>query len=58
MEFLTSPATAIESLISINNKLQQTGSAHGILKYAQRYQPELIKESWYEKLHRWEGKES
>ena len=53
VEFHTSPAETIESLISINNHLQQPEAAKGILTYAwQHYQVEL-KESWYEKLQRW-----
>ncbi|KAK3827302.1 MAG: armadillo-type protein [Linnemannia gamsii] len=52
LEFMTDHSTSnIESLISINNHLQQPDAAAGILTYAP---PHELKESWYEKLHRWE----
>lgn len=35
MEFCTSPATAIEALIHINNQLRQPEAAVGVLTYAQ-----------------------
>eukprot|EP00002_Diphylleia_rotans_P028068 TRINITY_DN5657_c0_g1_i3.p1 TRINITY_DN5657_c0_g1~~TRINITY_DN5657_c0_g1_i3.p1 ORF type:complete len:1876 (-),score=390.71 TRINITY_DN5657_c0_g1_i3:1816-7443(-) len=58
IEFHSSPNTlseTIEALISINNQLQQPEAADGILKYAESTMERvsLIKESWYEKLHRW-----
>jgi len=55
-EFHSSPATTIEALISINNQLQQPEAAVGILVYAQQHHSTNIhiKESWYEKLQRWE----
>ncbi|EPZ33264.1 phosphatidylinositol kinase Tor2 [Rozella allomycis CSF55] len=55
LEFInkSSPNT-IESLISINNQLQQPDAAIGILVYTQSKQNFELKESWYEKLHRWE----
>lgn len=44
----------IDALIGINNLLQQPDSAIGILTYAQKMHDIEIKESWYEKLGRWE----
>lgn len=44
----------IESLILINNKLQQKEAAEGLLGYVKNH-PELeIQVRWYEKLHNWE----
>ena len=44
----------IESLIFINNKLQQKEAAEGLLGYVMIH-PELeIQVRWYEKLHNWE----
>ncbi|KAI9091315.1 armadillo-type protein [Phlyctochytrium arcticum] len=55
LEFIAEPLTnTIEALISINNQLQQPDSAIGILTYAQQNHDVELKESWYEKLHRWE----
>ncbi|KAJ1544223.1 phosphatidylinositol kinase- protein kinase tor1, partial [Nowakowskiella sp. JEL0078] len=55
LEFISDPQThTIEALISINNQLQQPDSAIGILTYAQQNHAVELKESWYEKLHRWE----
>ncbi|KTW30812.1 hypothetical protein T552_00524 [Pneumocystis carinii B80] len=54
LEFISEPSTdTIEALISINNHLQQPDAAIGILSYAQQHNLEL-KETWYEKLERWE----
>ncbi|GFN76929.1 mechanistic target of rapamycin (serine/threonine kinase) [Plakobranchus ocellatus] len=56
-EFHKGPNTQIlESLISINNKLQQREAAKGVLFYAQWHKHANLKvqESWYEKLHEWE----
>ncbi|KAF2644919.1 ARM repeat-containing protein [Massarina eburnea CBS 473.64] len=47
-------ASAVEALISINNQLQQTDAAFGILRKAQGYQDVELKETWFEKLQRWE----
>ncbi|RWS10462.1 hypothetical protein B4U79_12736 [Dinothrombium tinctorium] len=48
----------LESLISINNKLQQPEAAYGVLAYATKTnEPDLkvsVRERWYEKLHDWE----
>lgn len=46
--------TVVESLIHINNQLHQHEAAVGILTYAQKYLGVQLKESWYEKLQRWE----
>ncbi|CAN6610146.1 serine/threonine-protein kinase Tor2p [Trichomonascus vanleenenianus] len=55
LEFIQEPSTpTIEALISINNQLQQTDAAIGILKHAQRHHNLQLKETWYEKLQRWE----
>lgn len=55
LEFQTSPAQCIESLISINKKLGQPEAALGILKYAQKELGSviLVKESWLAKLGNW-----
>ncbi|KAL1495778.1 hypothetical protein AB1Y20_016640 [Prymnesium parvum] len=53
VEFHSYPADTIEALISINNQLQQPEAAKGILTYALRKYQVDLKESWYEKLHRW-----
>lgn len=47
-------SSAVEALISINNQLQQTDAAFGILKKAQGYNDVDLKETWYEKLQRWD----
>jgi FKBP12-rapamycin complex-associated protein len=52
--FQENPSSMIEDLISINNQLQQHEAAMGILKYAQNIHSIELKESWYEKLQRWE----
>lgn len=55
VEFHSSPSTpVIEALISINNQLQQPDAAIGILKFSQQHHNIELKESWYEKLQRWE----
>ncbi|KAG8142392.1 hypothetical protein E2320_006314 [Naja naja] len=56
LEFQKGPTPAIlESLISINNKLQQPEAASGVLEYAMKHFGELeIQATWYEKLHEWE----
>lgn len=55
VEFIQEPSTStIESLISINNQLHQTDAAIGILKHAQQHHDLQLKETWYEKLQRWE----
>lgn len=55
LEFYDQPTTpTIESLISINNQLQQSDAAIGILKHAQLHHDLQLKETWYEKLQRWD----
>lgn len=55
LEFMNEPLPeTIEALISINNQLQQPDAAIGILKHAQQKHDIELKESWYEKLQRWE----
>ncbi|SCV00133.1 LAMI_0G03092g1_1 [Lachancea mirantina] len=55
LAFIQEPsASTIESLISINNQLHQTDAAIGILKHAQQHHDLQLKETWYEKLQRWE----
>lgn len=46
--------SAVEALISINNQLQQSDAAFGILKRARTYSEVDVKENWYEKLGRYE----
>lgn len=47
------PST-VEALIYINNQLQQTDAAVGILRNAQKYRDFELKETWFEKLERWD----
>lgn len=54
LEFQTSPQTAVEALISINNQLRQPDAAVGVLDLAQNKLSMALKESWYEKLQRWD----
>ena len=55
LEFLQEPQpSTIEALISINNLLQQSDAAIGILRRAQVYNDVPLRESWFEKLQRWE----
>eukprot|EP00794_Sanderia_malayensis_P007416 gene7416-8236_t len=58
-EFLAKGATTetLESLISINNKLQNLEAAHGVLVYAMKNAKIDLKvqQRWYEKLHDWEN---
>ena len=55
LEFMQDTTSqSVEALISINNQLQQSDAAIGILRRAQSYQDVNIKETWYEKLQRWE----
>ncbi|KAJ3676103.1 hypothetical protein LUZ60_003515 [Juncus effusus] len=48
------PVTVVESLIHINNQLHQHEAAIGILTYSQQNLDVQLKESWYEKLQRWD----
>lgn len=55
VKFIKEPVSStIESLISINNQLHQTDAAIGILKHAQQHHSYQLKETWYEKLQRWD----
>jgi FKBP12-rapamycin complex-associated protein len=44
----------IEALISINNQVQCPDAALGVLIHANRVHGIVLKESWYEKLQRWD----
>ena len=46
LEFQSSPHTAVEALISINNQLRQPDAAVGILNVAQKELHMDLKESW------------
>ncbi|KAJ4958930.1 hypothetical protein NE237_026041 [Protea cynaroides] len=48
------PVAVVEALIHINNQLHQHEAAVGILTYAQLNLGVQLKESWYEKLQRWD----
>ena len=54
LEFQTTPHSAVEALISINNQLRQPDAAVGVLDLAQNKLSMTLKESWYEKLQRWD----
>ncbi|TPX18728.1 uncharacterized protein E0L32_002585 [Thyridium curvatum] len=56
LEFLQDQSsTAVEALIVINNQLQQSDAAIGILRKAQLYKDGIqLRETWFEKLERWE----
>ncbi|MEW5308376.1 MAG: hypothetical protein WDW38_000344 [Sanguina aurantia] len=54
LEFQTSPLTATEALIHINNQLRQPEAAVGVLTFAQKNLNMELKETWYEKLCRWD----
>ncbi|KAI9833190.1 MAG: hypothetical protein M1819_003813 [Sarea resinae] len=55
LEFLQDQnSSAVEALISINNQLQQSDAAIGILRKARNYRDVDLKETWFEKLQRWE----
>ena len=54
MQAGTSPSSQIiEALISINNHVQQPDAALGVLIHANKVHGIVLKESWYEKLQRW-----
>lgn len=46
--------SSVEALISINNQLQQSDAAVGILRNAQKYRDFELKETWFMKLERWD----
>ncbi|KAH9885310.1 FAT-domain-containing protein [Xylariomycetidae sp. FL2044] len=56
LEFLQDQSSpAVEALIVINNQLQQYDAAIGILRKAQLYKDGIqLRETWFEKLERWE----
>ncbi|CAN0155629.1 unnamed protein product, partial [Ectocarpus fasciculatus] len=56
LEFATSPAICIESLIAINKKVGQPEAAMGILTYAQnKLGSEVsVKDDWLAKLGHWD----
>lgn len=56
LEFLQDQSSgAVEALIGINNQLQQSDAAIGILRKAQLYKEGIqLRETWFEKLERWE----
>ncbi|CAK7565397.1 MAG: phosphatidylinositol kinase-related protein kinase tor1 [Sporothrix epigloea] len=56
LEFLQDQSSSsVEALISINNQLQQSDAAIGILRKAQLYSDGIqLRETWFEKLERWE----
>ena len=56
LEFLQDQSSgAVEALIVINNQLQQADAAIGILRKAQLYKEGIqLRETWFEKLERWE----
>ncbi|KAI1164449.1 TOR kinase [Nemania serpens] len=56
LEFLQDQSgPAVEALIVINNQLQQYDAAIGILRKAQLYKDGIqLRETWFEKLERWE----
>lgn len=56
LEFLQDQSgQAVEALIVINNQLQQSDAAIGILRKAQLYKDGIqLRETWFEKLERWD----
>lgn len=56
LEFLQDQSSgAVEALIVINNQLQQSDAAIGILRRAQLYKDGItLRETWFEKLERWD----
>ena len=55
LEFQTSPHTAVEALISINNQLRQPDAANGILEMARVQLGITLREGVYERLQRWDA---
>ncbi|ESO02673.1 hypothetical protein HELRODRAFT_161965 [Helobdella robusta] len=56
-EFYKGPTNQIlESLISINSKMQQPEAASGVLEYVRKHNKSdlRVQERWYEKLHHWD----
>ncbi|GMH33501.1 hypothetical protein BSKO_01335 [Bryopsis sp. KO-2023] len=54
LEFLEDPHSAVEAILAINNQLRQPEAADGMLKYARKELDMEVKDSWYEKLHKWD----
>lgn len=56
LEFIQDQSSgAVEALIQINNQLQQYDAAIGILRKAQSFKDGItLRETWFEKLERWE----
>ncbi|RDL41871.1 ARM repeat-containing protein [Venustampulla echinocandica] len=56
LEFIQDQSSgAVEALIQINNQLQQYDAAIGILRKAQTFKDGItLRETWFEKLERWE----
>ena len=55
VEFNEKPEGCVEALISIYNQLRQPEAALGVLLHVQRELKMELKESWYEKLERWDA---
>ncbi len=51
----SSPHTAVEALISINNQLRQPDAAVGVLNVAQKELHMDLKESWWVGVAGWRG---
>ncbi|CAD7701599.1 unnamed protein product [Ostreobium quekettii] len=54
VEFQESPKTAVEAILAIYSQLRQPEAADGMLKYAREHLQMELRESWYEKLHKWD----
>lgn len=54
MEFQDSPEQAVDIMLAIYNQCFLPASANGFLNYARDVLNMEIKDSWYEKLHKWE----
>ena len=55
VEFKEKPEGCVEALISIYNQLRQPEAALGVLLHVQQELKMELKESWYEKLERWDA---
>eukprot|EP00210_Caulerpa_lentillifera_P007080 g6773.t1 len=54
MEFQESPNQAVENMLAIYNQCYLPAAASGLLGYARDVLGMQIKDSWYEKLHKWD----
>ena len=54
MEFQDSPERAVENMLAIYNQCFLPAAADGLLVYARDVLKMTIKQSWYEKLHKWD----